>query len=112
MEQELEKRTEENSRLKGDLQAKNVQLHQIEADVALLKERMIDMKSRIAEAEKRRKPSFTKPSFLTKDSLMKATSGLLLILPILTHLIKQRRKRSRTAPYSGAQSILKRFFNP
>ena len=58
VEQELEKRTEENSRLKGDLQAKNVQLHQIEADVALLKERMIDMKSRIAEAEKTKEALF------------------------------------------------------
>ncbi|MEH6973343.1 sporulation protein [Bacillus sp. JJ675] len=57
-EEELGKLAKENALLKDDLQAKSFQLKQIEADVSVLKERMIDMENRIAEAEKTKETLF------------------------------------------------------
>ncbi|MFO6495225.1 MULTISPECIES: sporulation protein [Bacillus] len=49
---------EENSRLKDELHAKNLQLKEIESDVALLKERVAATKKRLLEAEKTKEALF------------------------------------------------------
>ncbi|MCY8014035.1 sporulation protein [Bacillus haynesii] len=57
-EQELKNAAHENARLKDELHAKSLQLKQIEADVAVLKERVIETKSRLLEAEKTKEALF------------------------------------------------------
>ena len=109
-EQELKNAAYENARLKDELHAKSLQLKQIETDVAVLKERVTETKSRLLEAEKQKKRCFMKRFSLIKGNSMKVISGSLLILPILMHFSRRRRRLNKTRRFLNGQNRSRRCF--